>query len=388
MAPRSFLPVPLPRGGELGDRAARRRLRRLAAGVGVHLGVEHEDVDVAARRQHVVEAAEADVVGPAVAADDPDALAHEVVGEREQVARVGVVGAVDARRARRAARRRARAARAISGSVVLVGVEDRRRRGRRRARAPGARASSRGLRRVCASSAEAHAEAELGVVLEQRVVPGRPAARRRSSSTAWSAGCRRRSTSSRWRWRRSCGRRTAGVTSLTYGVSPQPAQAPENSNSGSQHLRALDRVVRQRGRGRARGIDRKKSQLRARASRWAAAGSMLIALWRPRSCSSPGRRRRTRRSRCSRRARPGSSADGPAASLRPERPWTGTPSGAPASAAGSEHLHADRRVRADDRALAAVDADARDPRSGSPGRSRASRTSPCRSGTCRRPGAR
>ena len=41
----------------------------LAAGVGVDLGVEHEDVDVAVGGEHVVEAAVADVVGPAVAAE-------------------------------------------------------------------------------------------------------------------------------------------------------------------------------------------------------------------------------------------------------------------------------------------------------------------------------
>jgi hypothetical protein len=37
----------------------------LASGVRVHLGVEHQDVDVVTRRQHVVEATEADGVGPA-----------------------------------------------------------------------------------------------------------------------------------------------------------------------------------------------------------------------------------------------------------------------------------------------------------------------------------
>ena len=76
--------------GELRHRAARRRLRRLPAGVGVDLGVEHEHVDVSPGREHVVEAAEADVVGPAVAADDPDALADEVVGEAEQLVRLGL----------------------------------------------------------------------------------------------------------------------------------------------------------------------------------------------------------------------------------------------------------------------------------------------------------
>ena len=48
--------------------------------------------------------------------------------------------------------------------------------------------------------------------------------------------------------------------------------------------------------------------------------------------------------------------------------------GAAVDRGGREDLHPDRRVRADHRALAAVDADRRDPRSGSSGRSPASRT--------------
>ena len=80
-------------GRELGDRAARRGFRHLAAGVGVDLGVEHQDVDVAAGGQHVVESAVADVVGPAVAAEDPDALLDQGVGDAEQVAGFGRVDA-------------------------------------------------------------------------------------------------------------------------------------------------------------------------------------------------------------------------------------------------------------------------------------------------------
>ncbi len=75
--PRSFRRDGLPPAANLATAAAGRRLRRLAAGVGVDLGVEHQDVDVAARGEHVVQAAEADVVGPAVAADDPDAAADQ-----------------------------------------------------------------------------------------------------------------------------------------------------------------------------------------------------------------------------------------------------------------------------------------------------------------------
>ena len=76
---------PLAGGGEFGDGAERRRLRGLAAGVGIDLGVEHQHVHVARARQHVIEPAIADVVGPAVAADDPDAAAHQMVDHRQQV---------------------------------------------------------------------------------------------------------------------------------------------------------------------------------------------------------------------------------------------------------------------------------------------------------------
>jgi hypothetical protein len=57
----------------------------LAAGVGVNLGIEHEDVDVASAGEHVIEAAVADVISPAVAADDPDTLFHQHVGDGQQL---------------------------------------------------------------------------------------------------------------------------------------------------------------------------------------------------------------------------------------------------------------------------------------------------------------
>mmetsp|Transcript_115347 Transcript_115347/g.326833 ORF Transcript_115347/g.326833 Transcript_115347/m.326833 type:complete len:1234 (+) Transcript_115347:1948-5649(+) len=75
-----LLDGPLAAGRHLHDRALGRRLGHLGPGVAVALGVEHEDVDVLAGGQHVVEAAEADVVGPAVAPDDPVGRRHEHVG--------------------------------------------------------------------------------------------------------------------------------------------------------------------------------------------------------------------------------------------------------------------------------------------------------------------
>src|ERR1019366_2363958 len=68
-------------GGELGDCGARRGLGLLPAGVGVDLGVEHEQVDVFAAGDDVIQAAIADVISPAVATDDPDTLFDQHVGE-------------------------------------------------------------------------------------------------------------------------------------------------------------------------------------------------------------------------------------------------------------------------------------------------------------------
>ena len=51
----------------------------LAAGIGVDLGVEYEDVYILAGGENMVNAAEADIEGPAVTAEDPAALLVEVV---------------------------------------------------------------------------------------------------------------------------------------------------------------------------------------------------------------------------------------------------------------------------------------------------------------------
>ena len=50
----------------------------LTAGVGVNLGVEYEDIHILSGGKHMVNAAEADVEGPAVAAEYPAALLVEV----------------------------------------------------------------------------------------------------------------------------------------------------------------------------------------------------------------------------------------------------------------------------------------------------------------------
>ena len=74
--------VSLPAAANLAAAPSGVALDCLAARVRVDLGVEHQHVDVAAAGQDVVEAAVADVVGPAVAAHEPDALLDEVVGQR------------------------------------------------------------------------------------------------------------------------------------------------------------------------------------------------------------------------------------------------------------------------------------------------------------------
>ena len=86
-----LLAAGLAAGGELGHRAAGRRLRGLPARVGIDLRIEHQEIDVAAGGEDVVDAAEADVVGPAVAAEAPHAAADEILGRGRQV--LGVAAA-------------------------------------------------------------------------------------------------------------------------------------------------------------------------------------------------------------------------------------------------------------------------------------------------------
>ena len=80
-----FLADLLAAGGELGDSTSRGGLRALSAGVGVHLGVDDDDVDILAAGQDVVEAAEADIITPTIAAEDPLALLDEAVAELEEL---------------------------------------------------------------------------------------------------------------------------------------------------------------------------------------------------------------------------------------------------------------------------------------------------------------
>ena len=89
-----FLADALACGGKLGDSAERGRLGCLTAGVRVNFGVEHDDVDVLARSEHVVETAETDVVCCAVTGDDTlragDQIALEFEDALADVASAGL----------------------------------------------------------------------------------------------------------------------------------------------------------------------------------------------------------------------------------------------------------------------------------------------------------
>ena len=66
-------------GCELRNCCMRGGLGGLSAGVGVHLGIQNQNVDVLALGQHVIQSAVADVIGPAVAAEDPEGLLGQQV---------------------------------------------------------------------------------------------------------------------------------------------------------------------------------------------------------------------------------------------------------------------------------------------------------------------
>ena len=106
--------------GELRHRSARRGLGHLAAGVGIDFRVEHQHIDVAAAGQDMVQSAVADVVGPAVATDNPDALLDQVSPIGSSSFRFGASLA----RQLLFQRRHALALLVNAGFVALIGIED------------------------------------------------------------------------------------------------------------------------------------------------------------------------------------------------------------------------------------------------------------------------
>ena len=233
---------------------------------------------------------------------------------------------------------------------------------------------------------EAHPEAELRVVLEQRVAPGRAAA------VAIDRPRRRRQVgaedrrAARSRWRSTIRSPNSWLTRRRYGVSPQPLHAPENSNSGSRTWLPL--IVSCGIRSRASGGMARNASQRARcSSRCDAIGSMLIALW-------PASVRLTTGQTSTHTPQPVQSSGATAIASR----WSGSSrdlnalwsstAGAASAVASGKTVHPDARVRADDRALAAVDADRRIPDRDRRRERRASRTGRSPWGTCRRAAAR
>ena len=102
-------------------------------------------------RQDVVQAAVADVVGPAVAADDPDALLHQVVGDASSSRCASGASMLGELRACSAATRSRCAA--MPASVGLVGLEQRLDQRRRRAAPPSCLQQFAAPARACLSTA-------------------------------------------------------------------------------------------------------------------------------------------------------------------------------------------------------------------------------------------
>ncbi len=88
-----FLGQALAVGGEFGNSRTRGRLGSLTARVGVNFGIEDQDIDIASGGHDVIEAAVTNVIRPAVAADDPNALTDQGIGQFRQEAGTGVLAA-------------------------------------------------------------------------------------------------------------------------------------------------------------------------------------------------------------------------------------------------------------------------------------------------------
>ena len=65
---------------KFGDGPERRGFRRLSTRVGVTLSIQHQNIDVLGQAQDVIQAAKANIVSPAVAANQPDGFFDQRVG--------------------------------------------------------------------------------------------------------------------------------------------------------------------------------------------------------------------------------------------------------------------------------------------------------------------
>ena len=131
-------------------------------------------------------------------------------------------------------------------------------------------------------------------------------AQRRSCPTAWSGGCRRRSTSNRSRSPQHAVAEQLGEQLEVRGLAAAGAHARELE----QRLGTCEPLTVRGAEGAVEGCDGTKKSQRPLDGAVLAIGSMLMALCRPPTSTWPGTRRRRRRSPCSRRARPGSSDAG------------------------------------------------------------------------------
>ncbi len=125
------------------------------------------------RCQHVVEPAEAYIIGPAVPADDPDAVPHQRIGEGEQVADSCGDRRVVVRHVLAKTRLELGDAPALllnAGFARLVGVEQSAY--EILAERPGEPREQRARVLGLLVDRDAHAQAEFGVVLKERVRPG------------------------------------------------------------------------------------------------------------------------------------------------------------------------------------------------------------------------
>jgi len=152
---------------ELADLADIGGLGSLSAGVGVNFGVEHEDVDVLAGGEHMVNAAVAYIKGPAVAAEYPDGLLVHVILLRHDglvVVAVAGIGFHDSQELLGGG--------LVSGGIV-VGIQPRLSRGLLLlVLRVGGNVLHVGLQVVAdLLAAQIYAQAVLRVILEQRVCP-------------------------------------------------------------------------------------------------------------------------------------------------------------------------------------------------------------------------
>ena len=84
IAPRSFLRTFFPDAANLATAPTGVDFEAWPPGVGIDLGIEHQDVDVFAGSKDMVEVPVADIVGPAVAAEDPDRSLDQVLFQDEE----------------------------------------------------------------------------------------------------------------------------------------------------------------------------------------------------------------------------------------------------------------------------------------------------------------